>query len=117
MKNKTEIKKIASLYIKVVEWSEEDQCFVGKCPELFFGGVHGDDETDVYRQLCEAVEDAIESKLKHEDKLPDPALKKNFSGKFVVRMPSDLHKALAMRAIKEGVSLNELCVKRLKPAA
>ncbi len=34
----------ADRYAKIVEWSEEDQCFVGSCPGLFYGGRHGDDE-------------------------------------------------------------------------
>ncbi len=34
--------------MKLVEWSEEDQCHVGSCPGLMPGGVHGDDEAVVY---------------------------------------------------------------------
>ncbi len=44
---KTEIKKLAARYPKIVEWSEEDGCFVGRCPLLFDGGVHGNDEASV----------------------------------------------------------------------
>ena len=46
-------------HAKIVQWSEEDQCFVGTCPELFLGGVHGADEIKVYRELCEAVEECL----------------------------------------------------------
>jgi predicted RNase H-like HicB family nuclease len=31
-------------YVKIVEWLDEDECFVGSCPELFYGACHGDDE-------------------------------------------------------------------------
>jgi hypothetical protein len=41
--------KASDRYLKVVEWSEEDQCYVGSCPGLMIGGVHGDDEAEVYR--------------------------------------------------------------------
>jgi hypothetical protein len=34
---------IADQYEKIVYWSDEDQCYIGMCPELFYGGVHGDD--------------------------------------------------------------------------
>ena len=47
-------------YVKIVEWSEEDQCFVGSCPELLYGGCHGDDEKAVFAELCEIVEETIE---------------------------------------------------------
>lgn len=35
--------KDSARYVKVVEWSEEDGCYVGSCPGLLFGGCHGDD--------------------------------------------------------------------------
>ena len=47
-------------YLKIVEWSEEDGCYVGTCPGLIYGGVHGDNETEVYGELCQAVAEAIE---------------------------------------------------------
>ena len=34
-------KKISDNYLKIVEWSEEDNCYVGSAPGLFIGGVHG----------------------------------------------------------------------------
>ena len=53
------IKTQASRYTKFVEWSDEDQCFIGRCPELMRGGVHGSDEAAVYAELCDAVEEWI----------------------------------------------------------
>ena len=44
-------------YVKIVEWSNEDQCFVGSCPGLFYGGCHGDDERSVFAELCEIVDE------------------------------------------------------------
>ena len=46
-------------YVKIVEWSEEDQCFVGSCPGLFYGGCHGKDEQAVFAELCRIVEEAV----------------------------------------------------------
>ena len=46
-------------YAKIVEWSEQDQCFVGSAPGLIFGGCHGDDERSVFDELCMIVEEAI----------------------------------------------------------
>lgn len=48
-----------SKYIKLVEWSDIDNCFIGSCPELFYGGCHGDDEREVFDHLCDIVEEMI----------------------------------------------------------
>src|SRR5206468_2563957 len=52
--------KTSDRYVKVVAWSEEDQCYVGRCPGLMLGGVHGSDELAVYAELCEAVDECIQ---------------------------------------------------------
>ncbi len=44
----------------MVEWSDEDQRFIGRCPEIMLGGVHGSDEAKVYDELCRAVEEMIQ---------------------------------------------------------
>ena len=47
-------------YIKIVEWSEEDQCFVGQCPGVVGPWGHGDNEVDVYAELCQIVDEWLE---------------------------------------------------------
>ncbi|MCC6208647.1 MAG: hypothetical protein IT488_10915 [Gammaproteobacteria bacterium] len=47
-------------YVQIVEWSEEDQCYVGSAPGLIFGGCHGEDEKAVFAELCEIVDEAID---------------------------------------------------------
>ena len=46
-------------YVKVVEWSEADQCYVGSAPGLVYGGCHGDDERLVFEELCRIVEEVV----------------------------------------------------------
>ncbi len=46
-------------YVKIVEWSEEDQCYVGSAPGSIFGRCRGDDERKVFDELCKIVEEAI----------------------------------------------------------
>jgi predicted RNase H-like HicB family nuclease len=62
--------KESALYAKIVEWSEEDGCYVGSSPGLFYGGCHGDDEQQVFAELCQIVEETIE--LHHRDGKPLP---------------------------------------------
>jgi predicted RNase H-like HicB family nuclease len=54
------MRKESDLYKKIVYWSDEDSCFIGMCPELMYGGVHGDDALKVFIELNEAVEEVIE---------------------------------------------------------
>ncbi len=100
-------------YLKLVEWSAEDRCYVGTCPELMLGGVHGDDETRVYRDLCEAVEEVIALKKSMGDPLPESLADKEFSGKFVLRVDPQIHRLLALRALQEGESLNSYVAAKL----
>jgi predicted RNase H-like HicB family nuclease len=62
--------KESARYAKIVEWSEEDGCYVGSSPGLFYGGCHGADEQKVFAELCQIVEETIE--LYHKDRKPLP---------------------------------------------
>ncbi len=62
--------KDSARYVKIVEWSEEDQCYVGSSPGLLYGGCHGDDETRVFLELCEIVEETIALYKKDNKPLP-----------------------------------------------
>ena len=104
-------------YLKIVEWSDEDQVYIGRCPELFIGGCHGDDEAKVYKELCEIVDEWIEDYKKNGEPLPEPKLKTDYSGKFVMRVGPELHKALAYRAQIANESLNNYCVAVLREEA
>jgi predicted RNase H-like HicB family nuclease len=57
-------------YVKIIEWSEEDQCYFGSAPGLIPGGCHGEDENKVFADLCQIVEEAIA--LYQEDGKPLP---------------------------------------------
>ena len=65
------MRKEADLYKKIVYWSKEDNCFIGTCPELMFGGVHGDDALEVFKELSIAVDEVI--KIFKDDGKPLPA--------------------------------------------
>jgi len=103
-------------YLKIVEWSDEDDCFVGQAPGLFYGGCHGDDEAKVYRELCKLVDLVLEDFDETGDPLPPATAGKRYSGRFNLRVGEDLHKLLAIRSLKDGDSLNSYCVKALRRA-
>lgn len=64
--------KDSDQYLKWVEWSEEDQTYIGKCPDVITG-IHGDDPVQLYSELCAVVEDVIQH-LKSEGRQPPLAL-------------------------------------------
>ena len=53
--------KDSARYVKLVEWSDEDGCFVGQCPGIIGPCCHGDDEASVYAELCQIVEEWVET--------------------------------------------------------
>ena len=106
--------KDSDRYLKIVEWSEEDECYVGICPGMMLGGVHGQDEAKTYRELCRAVDEWIVVHRETGEPLPAATAGKKYSGKFVLRLGSALHRQLAIEALRAGESLNSHCVRRLR---
>ena len=76
--------KQSDQYHKWVEWSEEDQTYIGKCPDLIMG-IHGDNPVRLYSELCEVVEDVVRHFVADGRPLPTPRIRpmqevKNSSG-------------------------------------
>lgn len=69
MKRKTDI------YHRWVAWSEEDQSYIGRCPDLFHGGVHGDDPIKVARELQKVIDEWEQIFKKDRRKLPPARVK------------------------------------------
>ena len=64
-------------YIKIVEWSDEDKCFIGACPGIMGPCCYGTDEIEIYRQLCEIADEWIEIFHSDNEVLPPPTIGKN----------------------------------------
>ena len=75
--------KASARYVKIVEWSDEDHCFVGSCPGLFYGGCHGDDEKAVFAELCEIVEETVALYQKDGKPLPPSTSGKDYANKML----------------------------------
>ena len=75
--------KESARYVKIVEWSDEDQCFVGSCPGLLYGGCHGHDEKAVFAELCEIVEETIQLYQKDGKPLPPATAGKDYANKML----------------------------------
>jgi predicted RNase H-like HicB family nuclease len=71
------------MYAKIFEWSEQDHCFVGSCPGLFYGGCHGQDEKRVFAELCDLVEETITLYKKDGKPLPSPTSGMDYANKML----------------------------------
>lgn len=74
--------KDSARYAKIVEWSEEDQCFIGSAPGLVYGGCHGDDEKEVFNELCQIVEEAIALYVEDGKSLPAATCGRDFANRM-----------------------------------
>lgn len=106
--------KKSDRYLKIVEWSGQDKCYIGRVPGLALGGVHGANEAQVYRKLCQVVDEWIEIYEEDGSKLPRATRGKSYSGKFNLRVGEELHEYLSIKAAIAEESLNSYCVKLLK---
>ncbi len=106
--------KKSDQYLKIVEWSEEDQCYIGRVPGLAYGGVHGKNEKKVYEELCDVVDEWIKIYEEEGTPLPPATAGKSYSGKFNLRVGEELHERLVIESMKVSESLNTYCVKVLR---
>ena len=74
--------KVSARYAKIVEWSEDDNCYVGSAPGLILGGCHGDDEQAVFVELCEIVEETIKLYEKDGKSLPASTSGRDFANRM-----------------------------------
>jgi len=74
--------KESARYVKIVERSEEDQCYVGSSPGLIYGGCHGENEREVFDELCRVVEEAVALYKADGKALPPPTSGRDFANKM-----------------------------------
>jgi antitoxin HicB len=68
-------------------------------------------------RIREAMEVWIESAIEDGQEVPEPGDTHAYSGKFLVRLPKSIHRAIALAAEREGVSLNLFAASALARAA
>ncbi len=92
---------------------ESGHYFYGRIMELDGCQSTGETLEELYKNLNEALEGYIETKIENNLEIPRPARQGDYSGKFIVRVPKSLHMRLAVEAEREGVSLNQYALYKL----
>ena len=104
---------IIDKYTYRVTWSEDDQEYVGLCAE--FPSLSWLERTPekALKGIRKLVTDCVTDLESERQEVPEPLSVKKFSGKFMVRVPPETHRALAIQAAEAGVSLNRLISSKL----
>lgn len=100
-------------YTYRITWSEEDNEYVGLCaefPSLSWLAPLPEDALKGIRQVVAKV--VVDLKASGEP-VPEPIAVKQYSGKFMIRIPPDLHRRLTIEAAEAGISLNRLASEKL----
>jgi predicted HicB family RNase H-like nuclease len=100
-------------YTYRVVWSEEDAEFVGLCAEFPSLSYLSSTPEKALGGILHVVNDVVEDMKKNNERIPEPLMYQRYSGKFVVRVPPEVHRELAIEAAEENVSLNRLVNARL----
>ena len=96
-----------------VTWSEEDQEYVGLCAEFPSLSWLMDNPEEALTGIRNVVHECIKDLQEQNEEVPPPLATKNYSGKFMLRIPPETHRLLAIQAAESGVSLNRLISSRL----
>jgi predicted HicB family RNase H-like nuclease len=87
-------------------WSEEDKEFIGICAEFPSLSWLADTQEEALHGITKLVTDVIADMESSNETIPVPLSVKHYSGKFIVRIPSDVHRKLAIEAAESKVSFN-----------
>jgi antitoxin HicB len=98
-------------YQMVIEWSDEDRCYVSTLPAWQNARTHGKTLAKAAQRGHEVLQMLIDSALANGNVIPEP--QRRHSGNLRLRLPASLHGRLAREAEREGVSLNQWIVAKL----
>ncbi|NLF12347.1 MAG: type II toxin-antitoxin system HicB family antitoxin [Anaerolineaceae bacterium] len=100
-------------YTYRVTWSEEDGEYVGLCaefPSLSWLASTPESALEGIRQL---VADIVADLGANDEPIPEPIAVRRYSGRFMVRVPPEIHRQLVLEAAESGVSLNRIVSAKL----
>jgi predicted HicB family RNase H-like nuclease len=100
-------------YTYRVTWSEEDEEYVGVCAEFPSLSWLAAEPEEALRGIRQVIADVVADMKANSEPVPEPLAIKEYSGKFMVRVPPEVHRRLTIEAAEAGVSLNRLASAKL----
>ena len=105
--------KFIDRYTYRVTWSEEDNEYIGLCAEFPSLSWLENSPEKALVGIRKIVKDSVLDMQSNDETIPEPIATKSYSGKFMIRVPPETHRSLAIQAAEAGVSLNRLVSSRL----
>jgi len=96
-----------------VTWSDDDNEHVGLCAEFPSLSWLAKTPESALKGIRKVVDDVMRDMKKKGEAIPEPISSRHFSGKFMVRVPPQVHQKLAIQAAEFGISLNRLASAKL----
>jgi predicted HicB family RNase H-like nuclease len=103
-------------YTYRVQWSAEDESFVGTVAEFPSLSWLDEDPVKAIEGIRHVVADVVTDMAENGEDVPAALVDRAYSGKFQVRIPPEVHRRLAIEAAEQHVSLNRLAAARLSAA-
>ena len=100
-------------YTYRVTWSEDDNEYVGLCAEFNSLSWLAKTPESALKGIRKVVSDVVKDMQDSGETVPEPISCKRYSGKFMVRVPPEVHRKIAIQAAENGVSLNRLVSSKL----
>jgi len=100
-------------YTYRVLWSEEDGEFIGLCAEFPSLSWLAPSAEKALKGIRSVVKECVSDMSKNKEEIPLPLTTRKYSGKFMVRVPPEVHRHLAIEAAESGVSLNRIASAKL----
>ena len=100
-------------YTYRVTWSEDDHEYVGLCAEFPSLSWLARTPESALKGIRKLVADVRKDLRENGETIPEPIACRRYSGKFMVRIPPEIHRNLAIQAAESGVSLNRIASSKL----
>ncbi len=100
-------------YTYRVTWSDEDGEFVGLCAEFSKLSWLASSPEDAMKGILSVIKACVGDMAENGEDIPKPISTRKYSGKFMVRIPPEVHRNLATQAAESGVSLNRIASAKL----
>ena len=105
--------RLIEKYTYSVEWSEEDRLHIARCLEFPSLAAHGKTAAKALEEIQKVVGEAITWMREDNEEIPEPFGLKKYKGNLTLRVPSEIHRKLAIRSAEEGVSVNQYILSKI----
>jgi len=96
-----------------VTWSEDDNEHIGLCAEFPSLSWLSATPEAALKGIRKLVAEAVADMEVNDENIPEPIACRQYSGKFMVRIPPEVHRNLAIRAAESGISINRVVSSKL----